>query len=102
MTTTKDATLMAAGFSESFVKIWSLKNEKLRSLRNTINPAHVNDYHDLNRQRERHGSDYKKLVGHSGSVYGLSFSPDNKYLVSCSEDKTARLWNTQTYSIGEP
>ncbi|OBZ87275.1 Transcription initiation factor TFIID subunit 5 [Choanephora cucurbitarum] len=98
VTTTKDATLMAAGFSESFVKIWSLKNEKLRSLRNTINPAHVNDYHDLNRQRERHGSDYKKLVGHSGSVYGLSFSPDNKYLVSCSEDKTARLWNTQTYS----
>ncbi|KAI8375190.1 WD40-repeat-containing domain protein [Blakeslea trispora] len=98
VTTTKDATLMAAGFSESFIKIWSLKNEKLRSLRNTINPAHVNDYHDLNRQRERHGSDYKKLVGHSGSIYGLSFSPDNKYLVSCSEDKTARLWNTQTFS----
>jgi transcription initiation factor TFIID subunit 5 len=34
---------MAGGFSESFIKIWSLKGEKLKSLRNTINPAHVND-----------------------------------------------------------
>ncbi|KAI8062763.1 WD40-repeat-containing domain protein [Gilbertella persicaria] len=87
VTTTQDATLIAGGFSESFIKIWSLKGEKLRSLRNTINPAH-----------ERHGSEYKKLVGHGGPVYGLSFSPDNKYLVSCSEDKTARLWSTQTFS----
>ncbi|KAG2213828.1 hypothetical protein INT47_001097 [Mucor saturninus] len=98
VTTSKDATLIAGGFSESFIKIWSLKGEKLKSLRNTINPAHVNDYNDLNRQRERHGSEYKRLVGHSGPVYGLSFSHDNKYLVSCSEDKTARLWSTQTFS----
>ncbi|KAI8969049.1 WD40-repeat-containing domain protein [Mycotypha africana] len=96
--TTKDATLIAGGFSESYVKIWSLKGEKLKSLRNTINPAHVNDYNDLNRQKERHGSEYKKLVGHSGPVYGLSFSPDKKYLVSCSEDKTTRLWSTQTFT----
>ncbi|KAG2234825.1 hypothetical protein INT48_006742 [Thamnidium elegans] len=98
VTTSKDATLIAGGFAESFIKIWSLKGEKLKSLRNTINPAHVNDYNDLNRQRERHGSEYKRLVGHSGPVYGLSFSHDNKYLVSCSEDKTARLWSTQTFS----
>ncbi|CEI89162.1 hypothetical protein RMCBS344292_03530 [Rhizopus microsporus] len=98
VTMTKDATLIAGGFSQSFIKIWSLKGEKLRSLRNTINPAHVNDYNDLNRQRERHGSDYKRLIGHSGPIYGLSFSPDNKYLLSCSEDKTVRLWSTQTYS----
>ncbi|CEP13051.1 hypothetical protein [Parasitella parasitica] len=98
VSTTRDATLIAAGFSESFIKIWSLKGEKLKSLRNTINPAHVNDYNDLNRQKERHGSEYKKLIGHSGPIYGLSFSRDNKYLVSCSGDKTARLWSTQTFS----
>lgn len=43
VTTSKDATLIAGGFAESFIKIWSLKGEKLKSLRNTINPAHVND-----------------------------------------------------------
>ncbi|KAG0175245.1 Transcription initiation factor TFIID subunit 5 [Apophysomyces sp. BC1034] len=98
LTMTKDASLVAGGFSESFVKIWSLKGEKLKSLRNTINPAHVNDYADLSRQKERHGSEYKRLVGHAGPVYGLSFSHDNKYLISCSEDKTARLWSTQTFT----
>ncbi|ORZ01457.1 WD40-repeat-containing domain protein [Syncephalastrum racemosum] len=95
---TEDASLVAGGFSESFIKIWSLKGEKLRSLRNTINPAHVNDSADLNRQKERHGSEYKRLIGHAGPVYGVSFSQDKKYLISCSEDKTARLWSTQTYS----
>ncbi|KAI8875847.1 WD40 repeat-like protein [Backusella circina FSU 941] len=95
---TKDATLIAGGFSESYIKLWSLKGDKLRSFRNTINPAHVNDYNDLNRQREKHGSEYKKLVGHTGPVYGLAFSHDNKYLVSGGGDGTARLWSTQTYT----
>ncbi|RKO86930.1 WD40-repeat-containing domain protein, partial [Blyttiomyces helicus] len=43
------------------------------------------------------GSTSKRLVGHSGPVYGVSFS-SNKYLVSCSEDKTARLWSLETMS----
>ncbi|GAB5585488.1 Transcription initiation factor TFIID subunit 5 [Umbelopsis nana] len=98
ITMSEDTSLIAGGFSESYVKIWSLKGEKLRSLKNNITPAKVNDYADLNVQKERHGSPVKRLVGHSGPVYGLSFSHDNKYLLSCSEDKTARLWNTVTYT----
>ncbi|CAM0141316.1 unnamed protein product [Umbelopsis sp. WA50703] len=97
----EDSSLIAGGFSESYVKIWSLKGEKLRSLKSNITPAKVNDYSDLNAQKERHGSSVKRLVGHSGPVYGLSFSHDNKYLLSCSEDKTgssdrtSRLWDVQ-------
>ncbi|KAL1915070.1 uncharacterized protein VTP21DRAFT_7775 [Calcarisporiella thermophila] len=93
-----DLSLMAGGFSESYIKIWSLKGEKLRGLWNNINPTHVHESHDLERFRERAGENSKRLIGHSGPVFGLSFSPDNKLLLSCSEDKTARLWSLDTFS----
>lgn len=40
----------------------------------------------------------RKLIGHAGPVYGVNFSPDGKYLLSCSEDRTARLWSLDTYT----
>ncbi|KAF9336107.1 Transcription initiation factor TFIID subunit 5 [Podila minutissima] len=92
----EDATLMAAGFSESYVRLWSLKGKKLRGFNSTFKPATIHDSDDLDRIREEHGTDSRKLIGHSGAVFGASFSPDNKYLISCSEDKTARLWSTDT------
>ncbi|BFZ22696.1 hypothetical protein BsWGS_25735 [Bradybaena similaris] len=36
------------------------------------------------------------LPGHTDSVLWLCFSPDGKFLASCSLDKTARLWNPET------
>ncbi|OMJ09985.1 Transcription initiation factor TFIID subunit 5 [Smittium culicis] len=52
-----------------------------------------------------------KLIGHSGPVYSLDISSDNKFMISGSEDKTGkvqklilffaltlRLWNLDTYS----
>ena len=35
-------------------------------------------------------SDSKLLVGHAGAIFGLSFSPDQLLLLSCSEDRTSR------------
>ncbi|KAK9760044.1 Transcription initiation factor TFIID subunit 5, partial [Basidiobolus ranarum] len=95
---TEDVSLVAGGFSESYIKIWSLKGEKLKGFRSNFNPAHINDVSDLNRLKERQGHEYKKLIGHSGPVFGLSFSHDNKYLVSSSEDSTVRLWSMDTYT----
>ncbi|KAK7207363.1 WD40-repeat-containing domain protein [Myxozyma melibiosi] len=76
-----DSSLVAGGFSDSYLKIWSLKGEKLQSV--------VKGSQPLTSQR---------LVGHAGPVYGASFSPDGKYLLSCSEDKSARLWSMDTYT----
>ncbi|ODQ66045.1 WD40 repeat-like protein, partial [Nadsonia fulvescens var. elongata DSM 6958] len=76
-----DSTLVAGGFSDSFIKIWSLNGKKLNSVLRNDQPTSS-----------------RKLVGHSGPVYGLSFSPDSKYLVSSSEDKTVRLWSLDTYT----
>ncbi|GBB91355.1 hypothetical protein RclHR1_01860009 [Rhizophagus clarus] len=98
LTISEDTSLIAGGFSDSYIKIYSLKHEKLRGLRGRINPAEINTASDLDNAREKVGSDCKRLLGHSGPVFGLSFSPDNKYLISCSEDRTARLWSSDTYT----
>jgi len=29
---------------------------------------------------------------HKGGVYGIAWSPDNKYILSCSADKTVKVW----------
>lgn len=45
-------------------------------------------------------SDGKDMIfyGHSGPVYGVDISPDDRILISCSEDGTIRLWSTEIAS----
>jgi transcription initiation factor TFIID subunit 5 len=66
---------VAAGFSDSIIKLWSLR--------------------DRNVNTDKSGSG-TNLVGHAGPVYGMDFSPEGDFLISCSQDKTARLWSTET------
>ena len=35
----------------------------------------------------------RDLLGHTGSVYEAIFTPDDKYILSASEDTSVRLWN---------
>lgn len=39
---------------------------------------------------------YRRLVGHSGFVYGGDFSPDGRYLLSGATDTTVRLWEIES------
>ncbi|XP_077294652.1 actin-interacting protein 1 flr [Arctopsyche grandis] len=44
-------------------------------------------------------SELKGEIGgpaHKGGVYGVAWSPDGKQLLSCSGDKTCRLWDVET------
>ncbi|KAJ1922302.1 Transcription initiation factor TFIID subunit 5 [Mycoemilia scoparia] len=93
-----DLSLMAGGFSESYIKIWSLKKKPLLGMTSDFDPLSIYNDKDLEGVREKHNDNYRRLVGHSGPVYGLDLSFDNKYLISCSEDKTARLWSMDTYT----
>ncbi|PWN25119.1 WD40 repeat-like protein [Jaminaea rosea] len=119
-TFSEDTTLMAAGFEESYVQIWSLKGEPLAGLRGDVHLPDVRDRTSLERQRvkvkrqrpngqEDEGEDpaylsTRKLIGHSGPVYSLSF--DNvggtasapRTLLSSSADSTVRLWSMDTLS----
>ena len=99
-----DNSLVGVGTAESYIRIWSLDNKPLTS------PTDPRNYQP---------SSSRRLVGHSGPVYALSFSPsiaipeqaangntaNNKsedsqprYLLSCSADTTIRLWSLDTWT----
>lgn len=99
-----DNSLVGLGTSESYIRVWSLDNRPLTS------PADP---------RIHQPSSSRRLIGHSGPVYALSFSPSialpepvtngnttsNKsedsqprYLLSSSADNTIRLWSLDTWT----
>jgi transcription initiation factor TFIID subunit 5 len=62
-----NAEFIGGGFSDSFIKLW-----KVTSTKPDV-PA----------------PPPTRLIGHSGPVFSLDFSPDSQYLISSSEDKTS-------------
>ncbi|KAL7424637.1 Transcription initiation factor TFIID subunit 5 [Cryptotrichosporon argae] len=90
-----DSSLVAAGSAESSIRLWSLKNEKLKA--KSLDPVSGDLVED-------EGLAVRKLIGHSGPVYSLSFDPiagssaPPHALLSASQDSTIRLWSMDTYS----
>ena len=84
MTFTPDATVVAAGFDDSTVRVWDMR---------LSSQARTRDDDDA-------GAGWgppapQVFRGHSGAVYACSVSPDYQNLLSCSEDGTVRLWNLE-------
>lgn len=86
-----DNTLMAAGTSASYIRVW------------TMDGSVIPDADPGNQP-----SASRRLIGHSGPVYAVSFAPsatsadddspyDTKWLLSSSADSTIRLWNLNTW-----
>jgi WD40 repeat protein len=41
----------------------------------------------------------RTISGHTKQVYAVEFSPDGRWLVSCSTDGTARLWDAESFEL---
>lgn len=86
-----DNELVAAGTSESYIRVWSLDGKSIQTDSNDI------------------PSSSHRLIGHSGPVYAVSFAPSSstsspndlkpstKWLLSSSADSTIRLWNLDVF-----
>uniref|UniRef100_H3D3G2 Transcription initiation factor TFIID subunit 5 n=1 Tax=Tetraodon nigroviridis TaxID=99883 RepID=H3D3G2_TETNG len=98
---TDDSSLIAGGFADSTVRVWSVTPKKLRKVKSAADLNLIDKESDDVLERimdEKTASESKILHGHSGPVYGISFSPDRNYLLSSSEDGTVRLWSLQTFT----
>ncbi|GAA5987669.1 hypothetical protein JCM10908_007161 [Rhodotorula pacifica] len=103
----EDSTIMATGFTESYIRLWSLNGKGLRALRTDLTGEEVNKTTDANGISKLYHPDApqtRKLIAHSGPVYSLSFDPvpgpaaPPRYLLSSSADCTVRLWSLETYT----
>ncbi|CAH1105872.1 unnamed protein product [Psylliodes chrysocephalus] len=98
---TEDSSMVAVGFNDSIVKVWTLVPQKLKSMKSSEQLEDVNIEADdvlVRMMDERSGETCRTLCGHGGPVYSVSFSPDRTLLLSCSEDSTIRLWSLQIWT----
>lgn len=96
-----DASLLAASFDDSVVRLWSLTNKKLQSMKSSSQLSMIPSSAEDVMERILDSSSSNEMVsltGHSGPVYSTSFSPDNSLLLSSSEDGTVRMWSLLTFS----
>ncbi|OWF36015.1 transcription initiation factor TFIID subunit 5-like [Mizuhopecten yessoensis] len=97
----EDSSLLAAGFSNSTIRVFSLNATKLRTMKKPKDLDLIDKETDDVLERmmdDRTASDFKVLHGHSGPVYATNFSRDRKFLISASEDGTIRLWSLLTWT----
>ena len=86
--------MCAAGFEDGLIRVFSISTETLKRLKTPEEVMDMDkDQLDLENIQMPTGEKSKSLIGHSGSVFGISISPRRDFLVSGGEDGTVRLWS---------
>ncbi|XP_065151240.2 TAF5-like RNA polymerase II p300/CBP-associated factor-associated factor 65 kDa subunit 5L [Paramisgurnus dabryanus] len=97
-----DSRLLAAGFDNSAVKLWSLRARKLKAGPHRTDVSKIRLACDLLEEEAddeyTSGSEIKTLRAHSGPVYRTAFLTDGSGLLSCSEDSTVRFWDLNSFT----
>ncbi|KAI5185216.1 transcription initiation factor TFIID subunit 5 [Nematocida homosporus] len=93
-----DMKLLALGYRDSFIEVHSLTEDSLLRLKPSI-------YLKTPEMRTGKPDDSRddigkvaRLVGHSGPVYSVKFFKSKRFLLSCSQDTSIRLWSLDTYT----
>jgi transcription initiation factor TFIID subunit 5 len=97
----EDSSLLAVGFTDSIVKVWTLVPQKLRAMKSAEQLQDIDREADdvlVRMMDDRSAETSRTLHGHNGPVYRVAFSPDRTLLLTCSEDTTVRLWSLQTWT----
>ncbi|XP_019720050.1 TAF5-like RNA polymerase II p300/CBP-associated factor-associated factor 65 kDa subunit 5L [Hippocampus comes] len=97
-----DSRLLAAGFDNSAVKLWSLRARKLKAKPHVSDVSRVRLACDVLEEdmdeEDASGSEIKMLRGHSGPVFRTAFLTDSSGLLSCSEDTSVRYWDLGSFT----
>ncbi|KAH8672846.1 quinon protein alcohol dehydrogenase-like superfamily, partial [Tricladium varicosporioides] len=64
----KSATQLAAGGEKGIIYVWDLKSGQL----------------------------VETLTGHTAAIFSIEYTPDGSHIVSGSEDKTVRVWDSHS------
>lgn len=94
----QDLKMLVLGYKDSLIEVHSLTDDSLLQLKQSIylkTPEMRTGKPD--ESREDIGK-VCRLIGHSGPVYGVKFFASKRFLLSCSQDTTVRLWSLDTYS----
>ncbi|KAK2083118.1 hypothetical protein P7K49_038354 [Saguinus oedipus] len=97
-----DSKLLAAGFDNSCIKLWSLRCKKLKSEPHQVDVSRIHLTCDILEEEEDEddnaGTEMKILRGHCGPVYSTRFLTDSSGLLSCSEDMSIRYWDLGSFT----
>ncbi|XP_055911957.1 transcription initiation factor TFIID subunit 5 [Eupeodes corollae] len=97
----EDSSMVAVGFTDSSIKVWSLTPAKLREMKTAEQLKDIDkDAEDVlvRMMDDRTAETSRTFFGHSGPVYRCAFAPEKNLLLSCSEDTTIRLWSLHTWT----
>ncbi|XP_070318714.1 TAF5-like RNA polymerase II p300/CBP-associated factor-associated factor 65 kDa subunit 5L [Odocoileus virginianus] len=95
-----DSKLLAAGFDNSCIKLWSLTSKKFKPNPHQVDASRIDLTYDIpeDDDEDKAAKELKVLRGHCGPVYGTRFLPDSSALLSCSEDTSIRYWDLGSFT----
>ncbi|ETO06153.1 hypothetical protein RFI_31243 [Reticulomyxa filosa] len=92
-----DGRYIVSGFKDKTIRLWDIHSgiEINRLL------GHLEDVLSIQFSSDESGERLKRFKGHFAGVTRARFSPDNKFIVSCSLDNTVRIWDIKTGTEGK-